>query len=115
MEVGTSDFRTLVQFLDDTDTTCPMGHALRTWNPDEAVGLVVEPVEHLLERLPNLAGVYKLRAAMGAVDGFKDFWCVRADARLPAEVKRALERHFALKLRLSCPLCCVTAYQWVEQ
>ena len=80
VEVGTSDFRTLVQFLVGTDTSCSMGRALLTLDPEEAVGLVVEPVGHLLERLPNLAGVYKLRAAMGAVDGYKDFWCVRADA-----------------------------------
>ena len=80
VEVGTSDFRTLAQFLDDTDTTCPMGHALRTWTPYEAVGLVVEPVGHLFERLPNLPRVQKLQAAMGAMDGYEGFWSVRADA-----------------------------------
>ena len=81
VEVGTSDFRTLVQFLAGTDTTCPIGHALRTWNPDEAVGLVVELVRLLLERLPNLRGVQKVPAAMGAADGWGYFWCVRDDAR----------------------------------
>ena len=81
VEVGTSDFRTLVQFLAGTDTTCPIGHALRTWNPDEAVGLVVEPVRLLLDRLPNLRGVQKVAAAMGKADGFGYFWCVRGDAQ----------------------------------
>ena len=64
VEVGTSDFRTLTQFLAGTDTSCPMGHALCTWNPEEVVGLAVDPVWHLLKRLPNLVGVQKVHGRL---------------------------------------------------
>ena len=35
----------------------------------EFVGLAVGPVWHLLDRLPNTAGVQKVNAAIGAVNG----------------------------------------------
>eukprot|EP00969_Alexandrium_andersonii_P013413 585774-Alexandrium_andersonii.AAC.1 len=43
IEVGTSDFRTRTQYIHQSDTTCPLGLALHTWDPEKAVGLAVEP------------------------------------------------------------------------
>eukprot|EP00975_Prorocentrum_lima_P035295 7414182-Prorocentrum_lima.AAC.1 len=59
IEVGTSNFRTLTQYLAWTDTSCWMGLALRTWDREKVVGIAVEPVGHLLHQLPNLPGVHK--------------------------------------------------------
>eukprot|EP00969_Alexandrium_andersonii_P159241 7034957-Alexandrium_andersonii.AAC.1 len=35
IEVGTSDFRTLPQFVHSSDASCPLGFALRTWDPEK--------------------------------------------------------------------------------
>ena len=101
VEVGTSDFRTLTQFLEGTDTPCPMDHALRTWNPAEAVGLAVDPVWHLLQRLPDLDGVQKVQkvqAAIGATDGWQKLHYVQEDAlqRFPCAYSAWLARTLAL-------------------
>ena len=94
VEVGTSDFRTLTQFLDGTDRSCPMGHALCTWNPEEVVGLAVEPVWHLLNRLPNLVGVQKVHAAIGRDDAQRTLWYAKEDAlqRFPGAYSAWLAR-----------------------
>ena len=94
VEVGTSDFRTLTQFLDGTDTSCPMGHALCTWNPEEVVGLAVDPVWHLLKRLPNLVGVQKVHAAIGRDDAWRTLWYAKEDAlqRFPGAYSAWLAR-----------------------
>ena len=57
-----------------------MGHALRTWNPAEAVGLAVDPVWHLLKRLPDVDGVQKVQAAIVATDGWQKLHYVQEDA-----------------------------------
>ena len=94
VEVGTPDFRTLTQFLDGTDTSCFVGNALRTWRPAEAVGLAVDPVWHLLDRLPELHGVRKVQAAIGAADGWQTLHYVRKDAvqRYPRAYSAGLAR-----------------------
>ena len=74
VEIGTSDFRTLSQFLDGSDRTCSMGYALRSWNPYRARGLAVEPVRHLLDRLGALPSVEKANVAMGSRDGTATGW-----------------------------------------
>eukprot|EP00747_Dinoflagellata_sp_TGD_P170711 gnl/TRDRNA2_/TRDRNA2_202972_c0_seq1.p1 gnl/TRDRNA2_/TRDRNA2_202972_c0~~gnl/TRDRNA2_/TRDRNA2_202972_c0_seq1.p1 ORF type:complete len:346 (+),score=13.33 gnl/TRDRNA2_/TRDRNA2_202972_c0_seq1:117-1154(+) len=80
VEIGTSDFRTLTQFLDGSDLSCPLGHALRSWAPSKAVGLAVDPVEHLLRRLPKLPGVQTVPVAIGSTDGYATLHCTREDA-----------------------------------
>lgn len=80
IEVGASDFNTISQFLADGDSSCPMGYALRTWDVAGVRGLVVEPVKHLLIRLPNLPGVLKVDVALGSTDGSVVFNHVREDA-----------------------------------
>ena len=47
----------------------PLGHALRNWDPNTVRGIAVDPVEHLLNRLPDLPAVTKVAVAMGAEDG----------------------------------------------
>ena len=69
VEIGTADFRTLSQFLVGSDRTCAIGDALRTWNLDKVRGVAVEPVSHLLDRLPMLPCVRKENVAMGSTDG----------------------------------------------
>jgi hypothetical protein len=59
-----------------------MGYALRTWDVAEVRGLVVEPVKHLLIRLPNLPGVVKVDVALGSTDGSVVFNYVREDAAI---------------------------------
>ena len=44
------------------------------------MGLAVDPIWSLLKRLPNLVGVQKVHAAIGAVDGWQTFWYAREDA-----------------------------------
>ena len=71
-----------------------MGHALRTWNPAEAVGLAVGPVWHLLRRLADLDGVEKVQAARGATDGWQKLHYVQEDAlqRFPRAYSALLAR-----------------------
>ena len=71
VEVGTADFRTLTQFVFDSegDNACPLGHALRNWDPNTVRGIAVDPVGHLLNRLPDLPAVTKVAVALGADDG----------------------------------------------
>lgn len=85
VEIGTSDFRTLSQFLLGSDCSCEIGYALRTWNPSKVRGIAVEPVSHLLDRLPVLPFVRKENVAMGSTDGTATLHFVREDAgrRLP--------------------------------
>ncbi len=52
IEIGTSDFDTLIQKADDS-----------------TIGLSVEPLNHYLERLPTKAGVVKVNVALSNVDG----------------------------------------------
>ncbi len=79
-EIGTADFRTLSQFLVGSDRTCAIGDALRTWNLDKVRGVAVEPVSHLLDRLPMLPCVRKENVAMGSTDGAATLHFVREDA-----------------------------------
>lgn len=85
VEIGTSDFRTLSQFVGGSDRTCEMGNALRTWNSSKVRGIAVDPVAHLLDRLPVLPFVQKAIVAMGSTDGQVALHSVREDAgkRLP--------------------------------
>ena len=85
VEIGTADFRTLSQFLAGSDCSCVIGHALRTWNPNTVRGIAVEPVWHLLDRLPVLPCVRKQNVAMGSKDGMASLHFVKEDAgkRLP--------------------------------
>ena len=85
VEIGTADFRTLSQSLAGSDCSCEIANALRTWNPNKARGIAVEPVRHLLNRLPVLPGVRKENVAMGSTDGTATMHFVRKDAgkRLP--------------------------------
>ena len=68
IEVGTSDFRTLTQYVKESDISCPFGCALRNWDPNNVRGIAVEPVEHLLKRLPALPNVMKVNVALGSED-----------------------------------------------
>ena len=65
IEVGTSDFRTLTQYVEESNISCPLGCALRNWDPNSVRGIAVDPVEHLLKRLPDLPNVAKVNAAFG--------------------------------------------------
>ena len=80
VEIGTSDFRTLSQFVQGSDRTCGMGYALRNWNPRHVRGLAVEPVKHLLAHLPTLPLVEKVNVAMGLRDGETILYSVRENA-----------------------------------
>ena len=81
IEVGASDYNTICQFVNGNKSSCPMGYALRTWDVAKVHGLVVEPVTHLLRRLPKLPGVLKVDdVALGSKDGSGVFNYVREDA-----------------------------------
>ena len=79
IEIGTSDFRTLTQYVAGTDYSCPMGKALRNWSPSLVKGLAVDPVQHLLKRLPVLRGVQQVVAALGECDSTATLYSVRED------------------------------------
>jgi hypothetical protein len=59
IEIGTSDFDTLIQ-------TCP----------DSAVGLSVDPILYYLQRLPSKPNVLRVLAAISDTDGFTDVYYV---------------------------------------
>ena len=80
IEIGTSNFRTLTQFLHGSDTTCILGHALLNWDRDQVLGIAVDPVEHLLECLPVLPGVTKVPVAIADVDGEAEMHFARSNA-----------------------------------
>lgn len=82
IEIGTSDFRTLTHYVFDSEghNACPLGHALRNWDPNTVRGIAVDPVEHLLKRLPDLPGVTKVAVALGDKDGENVCIHVREDA-----------------------------------
>ena len=82
IEIGTSDFRTLTQYVAGSDYSCPMGKALRNWSPSLVKGLAIDPVQHLLKRLPDLEGVQKVIVAMGEWDSTATLYSVREDAGL---------------------------------
>lgn len=74
VEIGTSDFNTLIQKATDTE-----------------VGLSVEPMEEYLDRLPDRAGVTKVNAAVSDKRGSLQIYYIPDDVRrehgLPAWMK----------------------------
>jgi FkbM family methyltransferase len=70
VEVGTSNFRTLCQFVDGTDCTCTLGNALPTVDIWKCHGISVEPVAYLLRELPDFIGLKKVPVALGERDGY---------------------------------------------
>jgi hypothetical protein len=76
IEIGTSNFDTLIQIATDT-----------------ATGLSIEPIKHYLDCLPNKPGVKKLNIAVSRdnTDGFLDIYYVPEDViiakRLPTWLK----------------------------
>jgi len=63
IEIGTSDFDTLLQKSSDT-----------------TIGLSVEPLKHYLERLPNKPGVTKVNAALSNTDDYLEIYNVPVSA-----------------------------------
>ena len=62
IEIGTSDFRTLIQTCDD-----------------EAKGLSVEPLQYYLNRLPNKKNVTKVNYAISNKEDLIDIYYVSPD------------------------------------
>lgn len=62
VEIGTSDFDTQIQI-------CPDDHA----------GLSIDPMTHLLERLPDKPRVHKVNCAVSAVDGAATIYYIPLD------------------------------------
>ena len=69
VEVGTSNFRTLCQYVDGSDRTCTLGEFLPTLDKRKCRGIAVEPVAHLLRELPDFDGLRKVPVALGESDG----------------------------------------------
>lgn len=70
IEIGTSDFETLLQNASD-----------------DAVGISIEPIEYYLDRLPKKKGVKKINAAMSDQEGYIDIYYIEdhviSDNNLP--------------------------------
>ena len=64
------------------DDSCFLGLALRNWDPKSVRGLSVEPVSHLLARLPSLPNVYKVGVAIGSSAGKMVCTHVQLDASI---------------------------------
>lgn len=62
IEIGTSDFDTLIELSDDNQ-----------------IGLSIEPIGYYLNRLPNKKNVKKIEAAISNVDGFIDVYYIPDD------------------------------------
>ena len=62
IEIGTSDFDTLIETSDD-----------------ETVGLSIEPIKYYLDRLPERKNVKKLQVAISETDGFMDIYYIPLD------------------------------------
>jgi FkbM family methyltransferase len=62
VEIGTSDFDTLIQICDEN-----------------TVGISVEPIKYYLDRLPNKSNVIKLQSALSTNDGECDVYYISED------------------------------------
>ena len=74
VEIGTSNYETISQFLSGHDSSCPLAHYLRSWDCQTIRGIAVEPVAHLLNDLPSLPKVLKSQVAMGRYNGTVEFY-----------------------------------------
>ena len=64
----------------ESDDTCPLGRALRNWDPKTVRGIAVDPVDFLLRQLLELPCVSKVAVALGVEDGMMVCTHVQEDA-----------------------------------